>query len=148
MTTSFEATGGCLCGAVAYRVTAPAKSLEHCHCSKCRRAHGALTAAGALVDAEHFEVVRGREALVSFTSTPGNHRWFCGRCGCHIYMSVDDIPAELYYWAGSLDDGMAPGHPTEKECHIFMGSKACWDRLDDALPAHDGLPEGIGPGKA
>lgn len=148
MTTGFHATGRCLCGAVAYRVTAPAKSLEHCHCSMCRRAHGALSAAGALIDAAHFHVLRGGEALASFSSSPGNHRWFCRTCGCHIYMSIDHIPSELYYWAASLDDGMHPGHPQDRECHIFVGSRASWDRFDQVLEAHDAQAEDIGPGRS
>ncbi len=135
--TDFEVTGRCLCGAVVYRVTAPAKRLEHCHCTYCRHAHGALYASGALVDAAHFHIDRGSEHLKAFTSTPGNHRWFCGGCGCHIYMSVDDIPSEIYYWAASLDADMHPGHPENCEWHLFVGSKASWDRFDQSLPTHD-----------
>ena len=142
----FRVTGRCLCGAVVYRVTAPAKSLEHCHCSACRRAHGALNASGALVDAAHFHLDQGDDYLKSYESSPGNHRWFCGRCGCQIYMSIDHIPAELYYWAASLDEGMHPGHPQDRECHIFVGSKPCWDPLDQALPRHDTIPDNVGPG--
>ena len=34
-------TGGCLCGAIRYRITgAPVEAL-YCHCRMCRRAHGA-----------------------------------------------------------------------------------------------------------
>ena len=143
--TDFEVTGRCLCGAVAYRVTAPAKRLEHCHCTYCRHAHGALYASGALVDAAHFHIDRGSEELKAFTSTPGNHRWFCGRCGCHIYMSVDDMPAEIYYWAASLDADMHPGHPENCEWHLFVGSKAHWDRFDQLLPTHDAYAARPGP---
>ena len=34
-------TGSCLCGAVAYEVDAPAGPIVHCHCSTCRKTHGA-----------------------------------------------------------------------------------------------------------
>lgn len=33
--------GGCLCGAVRYRVTGKPYHVTHCHCSMCRRASGA-----------------------------------------------------------------------------------------------------------
>lgn len=144
---NFEATGRCLCGSVAYRVTKPAESLEHCHCSVCRRAHGALSAAGALVDTSAFQLLKGAASLQSFTSSPGNHRWFCRHCGCHIYMSIDPIPGLLYYWAASLDEGMHPGHPPNRECHIFVGSKASWDRFAENLDTHTAMSPDIGLGR-
>ena len=33
--------GGCLCGDVRFTVDWPSKWIAHCHCSMCRRAHGA-----------------------------------------------------------------------------------------------------------
>lgn len=145
-TKGFEVTGRCLCGSVVYRVTAPAKSVEHCHCSMCRRAHGALQASGAIVATDRFHLDNGVELLRSFTSSPGNHRWFCGECGCHIYMSVEHIPAEVYYWPASLDEGMFPGHPADKECHIFVGSKASWDRYDEQLTSYETVADAISLG--
>ncbi|MEM9775142.1 MAG: hypothetical protein AAF902_11220 [Chloroflexota bacterium] len=50
--THLEKFGGCLCGAVRYKITGPAKSVEHCHCSHCRKAHGALYASGALYNSD------------------------------------------------------------------------------------------------
>jgi hypothetical protein len=38
---SFKLTGGCFCGQVRYTITAPAGYTHHCHCSNCRRIHGA-----------------------------------------------------------------------------------------------------------
>lgn len=142
----FKVTGQCLCGAVSYVVTAPAKSLEHCHCSMCRRAHGTLSAAGAVVEAARFRIERGASTLRSYTSSPGNHRWFCGGCGCQIYMTVDHVSDEIYYWPASLDDGMHPGHSDERECHIFVGSRAPWDRFDEGLPEHETTAADIGLG--
>ena len=61
-------------------------------------------------------------------------------------MSVDHIPTELYYWAASLDDGLSPGHPSEKECRIFVGSKAVWHTDEQCLPGFDEAAPGIGLG--
>ncbi len=33
--------GGCLCGTVRFRVRTPTLFCAHCHCSMCRRNHGA-----------------------------------------------------------------------------------------------------------
>ena len=33
--------GGCLCGAVGFRVDGPVHRMAHCHCSMCGKHHGA-----------------------------------------------------------------------------------------------------------
>src|SRR5260370_8280396 len=38
----FKLTGGCHCGNVRYTITAPAVDTHHCHCSICRKVHGAI----------------------------------------------------------------------------------------------------------
>ena len=41
MNESTKVEGGCLCGAVRFSLELPSKWCAHCHCSMCRRAHGA-----------------------------------------------------------------------------------------------------------
>src|SRR5262245_1350168 len=41
MSTVEQVQGGCLCGAVRFTVTLPTLFCGHCHCSMCRRNHGA-----------------------------------------------------------------------------------------------------------
>ena len=85
-------TGGCVCGNVRYRVTGTAKSVEHCHCTMCRRAHGALYASGALIDASQLKINAGEEGLASYQSSPGNWRRFCRRCGANCSWSLNIFP--------------------------------------------------------
>ena len=33
--------GSCLCGAIRYEIAGPFEDMRHCHCSRCRKAHGA-----------------------------------------------------------------------------------------------------------
>ena len=40
-------TGGCLCGAVRYRVAGPLRDVVACHCAQCRRSSGHFAAATA-----------------------------------------------------------------------------------------------------
>ena len=51
--------GSCLCGDVAWEAAAPFELMHHCHCSICRKLHGAAfeTAVGA--PAEGFRWLRG-----------------------------------------------------------------------------------------
>ena len=51
--------GRCECGAVRYRVDGPIHDFSHCHCSQCRRLHGAAFATFAGVKLEEFSYKAG-----------------------------------------------------------------------------------------
>ena len=46
--------GGCLCGGMRYEIDGPLTEVGNCHCSMCRRFHGAAFSTYAKVNAEHF----------------------------------------------------------------------------------------------
>ena len=77
----FKLSGGCQCGAVRYTIYEPARSTNHCHCSMCRKIHGALFASLSRVSEDKFTVDRGKDNLVNFDSSPQVHRKFCKTCG-------------------------------------------------------------------
>jgi hypothetical protein len=62
--TTFALTGGCLCGNIRYSLLAPAKQVEHCHCSMCRKTYGALYASLTLVDREALRMMRDKRVCV------------------------------------------------------------------------------------
>ncbi len=127
-------TGGCHCGAVRYRVDAPAQETYHCHCSICRQIHGALFASFAIVAPGDFVITDGADGLTRYDSTPGVQRYFCRRCGGQIYSDVDKLPDIRFYTVGTLDGGAHPGHAAGQERHIFVDSKVPWWRIADGLP--------------
>ena len=127
--------GHCQCGSVQYRVNAPAREYYHCHCSICRRRHGALFATYAIVDHDALVIEQGEDALRSFNSTPGVHCQFCGNCGCQLFARDDNQPDIRWFTPGTGD-----GHPgaRERERHVFVDSKAPWHEIHDDLPKwHD-----------
>jgi len=128
-------SGRCQCGAVRYSVHAPAIELYHCHCSICRRSHGALFATYATVPREALTVEQGAENLATFSSSPEVRRHHCRMCGCQLLLDDDRWPALKWYTPGTCDG--APGHPPESEKHIFVTSKVPWYRITDSLPQHD-----------
>jgi hypothetical protein len=130
----FSAAGGCHCGAVRYRVTAPANEVSHCHCSICRRVHGAAFASFAVVPPASFTITQGADRLTRYDSTPGVQRYFCARCGAQIYGDVDKLPDIRFYTIGTLDGGAHPGHAPANERHIYVGSKMPWWHIADDLP--------------
>jgi hypothetical protein len=133
---AFSITGGCHCGAVRYRVTAPADEVCHCHCSICRRIHGAAFASFAVVPPASFAITEGADHLTRYDSTPGVQRYFCARCGAQIYGDVDKLPDIRFYTIGTLDGGAHPGHAAGQERHIYVESKIPWWPIEDGLPQH------------
>lgn len=61
-------------------------------------------------------------------------------------MTVDAFPDEIYVWVASLDDGAHPGHPADKEVHIYVGSKAPWENIGSAIPQFSDQSDNCGIG--
>src|SRR5690606_20182876 len=72
--------GSCLCGGVRFQINGPLTGALNCHCSMCRKAHGAAFRSRARVEARDFELLAGEELIKFYESSPGNHRGFCGVC--------------------------------------------------------------------
>jgi hypothetical protein len=119
-----------MCGGVKYQVTGPLTDLRNCHCSICRKAHGAAFRSRARVNASDFRFVQGEDLLTFYASSPGLRRGFCRVCGSPI-LSKYDADSSFYGLAmGALDDD--PG--VRPEVHIFVASKAPWFTITDDLP--------------
>ncbi|RIL00857.1 MAG: hypothetical protein DCC71_18430 [Proteobacteria bacterium] len=126
----------CLCGDVAWDVDGPFQFLSHCHCSRCRKAHGVPFASYVMAPASGF-ALRGAQSRVEWQSSPGMKRCFCGRCGSTV---PGDPEGELTFVpAGNFesDPGVRP------VAHIFAASKAPWYEITDALPRFDAFPPGV-----
>lgn len=126
--------GGCQCGKVRYTLSAPAKSVSHCHCSMCRKSHGALFASFGVYDSSALSVDRGADALRGYESSPGMVRQHCAGCGGQLFIHTDAAPDTVFIAVGSLDPGSAPGHDPANENHIFWESRCAWYDPGDDLP--------------
>jgi hypothetical protein len=126
----------CLCGDVAWDVDGPLQSLSHCHCSRCRKAHGVAFASYAMAPAAGFRL-KGGDRVARWESSPGFERRFCSRCGSAV--PVEPGGDLVFLPAGSFDGdpGLRP------MLHIFAASKAPWYEIPDALPRFDAYPPGI-----
>jgi hypothetical protein len=124
--------GSCCCGRIRYRLRGPFGSFSHCHCTDCRKTHGAAFATYLGVERARFELVRGGEGLSGHTTETGTRRNFCRDCGSSLTCTVAAEPDTVYVAAGTLDTPLrlAP------EYHIFVRSKVPWLDLNDGLPQH------------
>ena len=130
--------GHCECKRVSYEANCEVSDLSHCHCSQCRRLHGAAYATFAGVDANKFRYRSGEEELKTYASSHDHDRVFCGNCGSNILVSVEGFPDFLYLCMGGVD-----GNPSLPEAyHIFVGSKAPWHEItDDSVQYDEADPE-------
>lgn len=124
-------TGSCLCGTVSWQFDGKMGSMTHCHCSMCRKAHGAPFATYVDTETEHFSWLSGEDCIVPYAASPEYVRAFCGNCGSVVSWSTGKESIAIP--VGCLDND--PGiRPTE---HIFVDSKAPWHVIEDELPKFD-----------
>lgn len=128
-------TGACLCGAHRYEVEGVSPELVHCHCSMCRKHHGAPFASLLVAPAAGFHWLQGEASVLEYRSSAERVRRFCGSCGSVAPGSVGD---RVLLPAGNLlgDLGVVGG------LHMFVGSRAPWHVIADGLPQHDEAPPG------
>jgi hypothetical protein len=129
--------GSCLCGAVAYDVAGPPMRMYYCHCSRCRRSRSAAHAANIFYGADGFRWLRGEDLVMNYKPPEAQYftTAFCRKCGSKM-PRVSRERGVVLVPAGTLDN--EPGiRPT---AHIFVGSKAPWERITDSIPQFDEMP--------
>lgn len=131
--------GSCLCGAIQYDAKGRLESIDHCHCSMCRRTHGSAFATFGRVARDDFQLTAGRDDLQVYASSEAVKRSFCRHCGSRLLFEHSAMPDHVFLALGSLDEDPG-GRP---EGHIFVGSKASWFEITDELPQHDEYPPGV-----
>jgi hypothetical protein len=95
--------GGCHCGRVRFEVRAPASvEVLECNCSICRMS-GYLH---LIVPAERFTLIRGSQALSTYTFNTGTARHlFCSVCGIKSFYVPRSHPDGLSVNLRCLDPG-------------------------------------------
>ena len=128
--------GSCHCGRVRYRAVAPFGEMTNCHCTDCRKSHGAAFATHIEVPRERFSYVQGEGELHSFQAETGLRRYFCRNCGSIIWNGSGNPPEAYWITAGTLDTPL----DRKPDTHIFVRSKVPWYDIKDDLPQHQAYP--------
>ena len=133
--------GVCLCGSVRYSVDGPFNMMIHCHCSMCRKHHG--TAFGTFVAAPlmGFRWLGGEDRIVTYQSSENGTRSFCTGCGSVAPILAQNMDLAICP-AGNLQGDLG----IEPQSHLFVGSKAPWYTISDALPQYEEYPPEFGAG--
>lgn len=130
MTDTFQ--GSCLCGAVKYQLLSRPKALSHCHCSQCRKSHGAAFASYGSVLRSDLRIVQGAGSLQSYRSSESVLRQFCGQCGSSLFWSRDQ--GEHADWISIALGTLDTPFTADKQKHIQVAFKASWYEIQDNWP--------------
>ncbi len=129
--TGEPAEGGCLCGAIRYRVSGDPVAATLCHCADCRRASGGTNVAWVVFERAALEWLGGEP--LAYASSPGIHWLHCQACGSLVGYRRASRPDHVDITTGTLDD---PGRfPPDVE--IWVGEKIDWEALHPDLPKRE-----------
>ncbi len=126
--------GSCFCGDVQYEIELPTLFCGHCHCSMCRRPHGAGFVTWTAVPPDRFRIVAGNDLLTTFESSEHGRRQFCKTCGTQLFCwhekSDGSAPDFIDITLASISDPI----DRQPEMHFYFDSGADWITVNDELP--------------
>ncbi|MBJ7522253.1 MAG: GFA family protein [Solirubrobacteraceae bacterium] len=133
-------TGGCLCGAVRFELTAPPTTATYCHCTRCQRRTGTAASAQAVIAPGSLRWLAGEDEVRFWWPEGGGFgKGFCPACGAHICSKAPgaDEPWSIRMGAFDEDPGVRPS------LRQWVGSAAPWEPIpDDGLPRFEGSAKG------
>jgi len=123
--------GQCLCGAIQYEIDKVEPKMAHCHCSMCRKFHGAAFSTFVEVKTDDLRWLKGQELLVGYIASNGTVRQFCSVCGSSMtFNSAHSTGNSIAIALGTLDSDF----DFQPDAHIHVDSKAKWINICDDLP--------------
>ena len=130
--------GSCLCGDLVWEIEGAPVFMADCHCSMCRKLHGAAFVTFVAVPPNRFRWASGESRPRAYASSPGARRWFCRRCGSSTPPGEVHPASEAVF----IPAGNMAGDPgRRRDFHAFAGSKAPWFEITDGLPQFDTYPD-------
>jgi len=130
-------TGGCQCGRVRYRITAPPLSVYACHCTECQRQSGSAFALSMPVAREAIDL---EGAPSSWRRVHESGRtilcFFCPECGTRLFHNPDYNQKVSIVKPGTLDDATW----LESVGHIWTRSAQSWVEIPAHLVNYEAQP--------
>ena len=128
--------GGCICGAVRYRVQGKPVLGSVCHCKFCQRRLASAFAVLATFAEASVEFVQGELSEIEHRSDVSG-RWlrmnFCASCATTLSHTAEIRPGARTIAAGTFDD---PGWFTINR-HIWVSSKLPWVTIPPGVDAFE-----------
>jgi hypothetical protein len=130
-------TGGCLCRAVRYTISADPIVTRICWCRVCQYIGAGSATVNTCFPSAALNV-QGELRDYRLTADSGNlaHRRFCPACGTHLFSGSEARPHLVFVRAGTLDD---PEH-ARPAMTIWTASAPSWACFDPRLPQVERQP--------
>jgi hypothetical protein len=125
-----KVTGTCFCGAVRFEIELPTRFCVHCHCTMCRRIHGAGFVTWFAIPTAQLRMTAGEEKLATYRSSDHGTRSFCVTCGSSLFCASTHHPDVIDVVLANMDGAI----DRPPESHIFYSDHAPWVVLGDKLP--------------
>ncbi|ABM23675.1 MULTISPECIES: GFA family protein [Shewanella] len=125
MTEEFLLEGGCLCGAIRYRLDGEPFDADYCHCRMCQKSTGSVF--GAWMDFKFAQVTWLNGVVTEFASSEFVRRGFCKECGCSLTYRHTQYPDYVTLTIASLDDP----NRIRPHYHIYTESQVSWLTIED-----------------
>jgi len=129
--------GSCLCGEIEFQVELISEKIYNCHCSQCRKAHGATFATQAFAKGNSLKFNKGEKYLSEYKNEQ-SIRAFCKKCGSRLMNYTPDKNIYLSVALSSIDGD----HSFIPVAHANVESKASWHTPSSEIPSFQGLPDG------
>jgi len=134
MATDKKVEGSCLCGAVKFSANLPSKWCAHCHCSMCRKAHGAGYVTWVGFEQDQVRFTKDTDQLEWHDSSPGAQRGFCRHCGSSMFFRSERWAGELHIALGCINDEM----DRKPQANVFFDRHVDWMPIDETLKQVEG----------
>ncbi|MGJ8693407.1 MAG: GFA family protein [Thalassotalea sp.] len=125
--------GSCLCGKVRYQVSKFEPAIAHCHCTMCRKFHGAAFSTFAEVKEKNITWLSDKKHLKSYLAENKSERIFCRECGSSLAFisTYNKQDKSIEIALATLDSG---DETLTVNAHIFTEAQVNWLSLSDNIP--------------
>ena len=129
--TGADIVGGCLCGAVRFRSTAPPIGARHCWCRDCQHIAGGNATVNVIFPSDAV-TIEGELAGYESLAASGNRmlRRFCPKCGAPLFSQTEVRPHLIIVRAGALDEPDL----VQPSVSIWVSQAPRWACIDPDLP--------------
>jgi len=131
-------SGGCVCGATRYRLTAEPLTLYACHCTDCQKRSGSAFGLSMWVPRGAIEITQGEPAALASRLGVGR-AWrtrACAQCATRLWSEPGKYPEFAVMRPGTLDDTswLVP------VAHIWTRSAQPWYAFPEGVARHETQP--------
>lgn len=119
-----DLTGGCVCGAVRYRLTRKPLIVHCCHCGECQRETGSAFAVNAMIEGTAVTLEGETPVAVPLPTASGNPHSAkcCPTCQTTVWTEYSSGERLAFIRVGTLDDPQQ----LPPDIHIFTNYKQPW----------------------